>query len=153
VVIWHLAQANVARLVAPIDDVRLADFVAAFDPVYAAADRAPGFIWRLSADTDPDSVTAFDWDASSDAGVIFNMSVWDTIESLEAFIYGADHLRVLRRRREWFERMREAYSACWWIPAGQQPTTDEAEDRVRRLRADGPMPYAFTLRDHFPAPA
>ncbi len=150
---WHVAQANVARLVAPIDDVRVADFVAAFEPVYAASDRAPGFVWRLSAEADADSVTAFDWDAATDAGVIFNMSVWDTIEHLEAFIYGVDHLPVLRRRREWFERMLVPYSACWWIPAGQRPTPEEAESRVRRLRTDGPTPYAFTLRARFPAPA
>jgi hypothetical protein len=152
-VTWHLAQANVARLVAPIDDVRLVDFVAAFDPVYAASDRAPGFVWRLSAAAAPDEVTGFEWDATTDAGVIFNMSVWDTIEHLEAFIYGPDHLPVLRRRRDWFERMSVAYSACWWIPAGERPTTGDAESRVRRLRTDGPTQYAFTLRARFPSPA
>jgi hypothetical protein len=59
---------------------------------------------------------------------------------------------VLRRRREWFELMGEAYSALWWVPAGTVPTTDDAEERVRGLRAHGPAPHAFTLRQHYPAP-
>jgi hypothetical protein len=32
------------------------------------------------------------------------------------------------------------------------PTTQEAEDRVLRLREFGPTPYAFTLKEQFPPP-
>ena len=96
---FHLAQVNIARLVAPLESPELADFVAALDPVNAVADRA-----------------------------------------------------VLRRHRRWFEQMEDAYTACWWVPTGHEPTADEAEDRVRHLRRRGPSPYAFTLREHFPAP-
>jgi len=60
--------------------------------------------------------------------------------------------QVLRRRRRWFERMTEAYTALWWIPRGHLPTTAEAEERVLRLRESGPTPYAFTLNEHFPPP-
>ena len=45
---WHLAQLNIARLMAPLDSPQVADFVAALDPVNALADSAPGFVWRLS---------------------------------------------------------------------------------------------------------
>ena len=48
--------------------------------------------------------------------------------------------------------MAEAQTALWWIPRGHTPTTDEAEERVIRLREFGPTPYAFTLKEHFPAP-
>jgi hypothetical protein len=51
---WHddgvdylLAQVNIGRLLAPLDSAQLADFVAALDPVNAAAEAAPGFVWRL----------------------------------------------------------------------------------------------------------
>ena len=80
------------------------------------------------------------------------MSVWESVEALAAFVYVGPHLAVLRRRREWFERMSESYSALWWVPAGVRPSTADAEDRIRRLRADGPAPAAFTLRQHFPPP-
>ena len=44
----HLAQLNIARLMAPLDSPQVADFVAALDPVNAQADSATGFVWRLS---------------------------------------------------------------------------------------------------------
>jgi Domain of unknown function (DUF3291) len=148
-----LAQVNIARLRAPLDSPDLADFVAALDPVNAAAETAPGFVWRLQTeDGNATSILAFDWDAGTSAGVIVNMSVWESVEDLAAFVYSGSHRPVLRRRRDWFERMEQAYAALWWIPAGGVPTTEDAEDRVRYLRAHGPSPYAFTLRVHFPAP-
>jgi Domain of unknown function (DUF3291) len=39
---YVLAQVNVARMLAPMDSPLLADFVAALEPVNAAADAAPG---------------------------------------------------------------------------------------------------------------
>jgi uncharacterized protein DUF3291 len=68
------------------------------------------------------------------------------------FVYGEMHRQVMRRRCEWFQPMKEAYTACWWMPAGKHPTTDDAEDRIRHLRAHGPTSYAFTLRTSYPAP-
>jgi hypothetical protein len=151
---FELAQVNVARLGAPLDDPTLADFVAALDPVNAAADEAPGFIWRLQTeDGNATAIRAFTWDTAGSAGVIVNMSVWTDAETLAAFVYGEMHRQVLRRRSEWFSRMQEAWTACWWVPEGQRPTTDEAERRIRHLRAHGPTPQAFTLRHSFPAPS
>ena len=40
----RLAQVNVSRLLAPLDDPRLAPFVEALEPVNARADAAPGFV-------------------------------------------------------------------------------------------------------------
>jgi Domain of unknown function (DUF3291) len=150
---YLLAQVNIARLRAPLDSPLLADFVAALDPVNAAADVAPGFVWRLQTpEGNATSVRAFDWDAGSSAGVIVNMSVWRSVEDLAAYVYSDVHRQVLRRRRQWFERMAEAYTALWWVPRGRLPTTEEAEERVRYLRDFGPTPFAFTLREHFPVP-
>lgn len=148
-----LAQVNIGRLRAPLDSPALADFVAALDPVNAAAEAAPGFVWRLQTeDGNATSVRAFEWDIAGSAGVIVNMSVWESVEALAAFVYSHQHRPVLRRRREWFEPMTEAYTALWWIRRGTTPTTAEAEGKVRRLRAHGPTPLAFTLRVHFPPP-
>jgi hypothetical protein len=49
--------------------------------------------------------------------------------------------------------MTDAYAAVWWIPRGHIPTVGEAEERVRHLRAHGPTPYVFTLKEHFPPPS
>jgi Domain of unknown function (DUF3291) len=150
---YVLAQVNIGRLQAPLDSPRLAGFMAALDPVNAVADAAPGFVWRLQTeDGNATAVRAFEWDVAGSAGVIMNMSVWESVEALAAFVYSDTHRSVLRRRREWFQPMAEAYTAMWWIPGGRVPTTDDAEDRVRYLRAHGPTAYAFTLRQHFPPP-
>ena len=151
---YALAQVNVGRLLAPLDSPRLADFVAGLDPVNAVADAAPGFVWRLQTeDGNATAVRAFGQDAEgADGGILVNMSVWESVEALGAYVYGEAHRAVLRRRREWFEQMKDAYAALWWIPRGHIPPVREAEDRVRHLRAHGPTPYAFTLRTHFPPP-
>ena len=157
---WHddgvdylLAQVNIGRLLAPLDSAQLADFVAALDSVNAAADGAPGFVWRLQTeDGNATAVQAFGWDRAGSAGVLVNMSVWESVEALAAYVYSDTHRQVLKRRRRWFERMAEAYAALWWIPAGHTPTTAEAEGRVLHVRESGPTPYAFTLREHFPRP-
>ena len=157
---WHddgvgyvLAQVNIARLRAPLDSPVLADFVAALDPVNAAADAASGFVWRLQTeDGNATAVRAFEWDQAGSAGVIVNLSAWESVEALAAFVYSSAHRGVLRRRRQWFVPMAEAYTALWWIPRSSVPTTLDAEERVRHLRAHGPTLYAFTLREHFPPP-
>ena len=145
----QLAQINVARLLAPIDAPETADFVTALAPVNAQADGAPGFVWRLQ--TESGDATAVR--ASDDPLVIVNLTVWESVEALEAFAYReASHLAVLRRRREWFERATEAVTALWWVPTGHLPTVDEALDRLALLRAQGPSPEAFTFRERFAAP-
>ena len=150
---YLLAQVNIGRMREPLDSPLLADFVAALDPVNAAADAAPGFIWRLQTeDGNATAVHAFEWDQAGSAGVLVNMSVWESVEALAAYVYSDTHRQVLRRRRQWFERMAEAYAALWWVPRGHIPATDEAEERVLHLRKFGPTPYAFTLKEHFPPP-
>jgi hypothetical protein len=151
---YVVAQVNIARLLAPLDSPRLADFVAGLAPVNAVADGAPGFVWRLQTDEgDATSLRVFEDDAEgADGGILVNMSVWETVEDLAAFVYGPAHRAVLRRRREWFEQMRDIYTALWWIPRGHIPTTGEAEDRIRYLRAHGPTAHAFTMRVPFPPP-
>jgi Domain of unknown function (DUF3291) len=151
---YVIAQVNIGRLVAPVDTPRIAGFVAALGAVNAAADGAPGFVWRMQTeDGDATAVRGFAEDAvGAPGGVIINMSVWESVEALATYVYGDTHRAVLRRRREWFEQMKAAYSALWWVPRGHVPTVAEAEDRVRHLRAHGPTAHAFTLRVQFPPP-
>ncbi len=145
---YHLAQCNIGRLRAPLDTPQLAGFVAALAPVNALADRAPGFVWRLQTDDgDATAIRPFDDDM-----VAVNMSVWESMEALAAFTYSGEHRDVMRRRREWFERLSEAYLVLWWIPAGTFPTVEDARARLERLRKHGPSPDGFTFRAPFPSP-
>jgi hypothetical protein len=145
---FQLAQLNIGRLAAPLTSPQLQGFVDALDPINALADAAPGFVWRLQTeDGDATAVRAYDDDL-----LIVNMSVWESLESLADFVYRSDHQQVMRGRRQWFDRMVEAYMVLWWIPAGHRPAVDEATDRLARLRANGPTPEAFTFRVPFPPP-
>jgi Domain of unknown function (DUF3291) len=142
---WHLAQLNVGRMVAPTTAPEVADFMAALHPINDLADDAPGFVWRLQTDAgNATDIYAFD-----DPLLLLNMSVWTSIEALRAFTYSSAHIDVLRRRREWFERLEAAHLVLWWIPTGHIPTVSEAIERLERLRRDGPTAAAFTFRVPF----
>lgn len=145
----HLAQVNVARLLAPLDSPQLADFVAWLEPINALPETSPGFVWRLQTEAgDATSIRAFD-----DAAILVNMSVWETPEALEAFVYRSRHTEVFRRRREWFERSAEAFVALWWVPVGHRPDVAEAGAKLQLLRDVGPSVDAFTIRQRYPPPA
>ena len=80
------------------------------------------------------------------------MSVWTDAQSLSPFVFSSSHVEIMRRRREWFERMAEAYLVLWWVPEGRIPTTDEAVARLAHLREHGATPHAFDFRHAFPPP-
>ncbi len=141
----QLAQLNIALGQAVIDDPVMAEFVAALDAVNALADAAPGFVWRLQdEDGNATSIRAYD-----DERMIVNLSVWESAESLWAFVYESDHLDVMRRRREWFARLPHSHLVLWWVPDGERPTVAESVARLEHLRAHGPTPRAFTFKRRF----
>lgn len=141
---FHIAEVNIALAQAPVDSPLLAEFKALLDPINKLADSSPGFVWRLQTeDGDSTGIRGFD-----DDRIIVNLSVWESIQQLAEFVYRSGHVDVMRRRREWFERIRQ-YVALWWIPAGHLPTVAEAEERLEHLRAHGPTPSAFTFKRHF----
>ncbi|AKZ58119.1 hypothetical protein SAM23877_5074 [Streptomyces ambofaciens ATCC 23877] len=146
---YELAQVNISRLKSPLDSPQLKDFVDALDPVNASADAAEGFVWRLQSE----SGNATDVPFFGDDWLIVNLTVWRDADALTAFMYQGRHREMLARRREWFERLAEAVTTLWWVPAGHRPTVAEAESRLLHLRTHGPTPYAFTLRTSFPAGA
>ena len=144
---YHLAQVNIARMLAPLDSSVMASFVAMLDEVNALADRSPGFVWRLQGD-EGNATYLRPYD---DDRILFNLSVWESIEQLKAFVYKAGHGEAMRRRRDWFERVDGPYVALWWVPAGPIPTVGEAKQRLEHLREHGDSAHAFSLRRTFAA--
>jgi len=145
---YQLAQVNVGIIKGPMDSPVMAEFAANLNRINALADGFPGFVWRLQTEEgDATSIRPFE-----NANLLVNMSVWRDVESLNKYVYSSAHVEVMRRRREWFERMDEAYLALWWIPAGHRPTIAEAIAKLELLRAKGPTVEAFTFRRAFPSP-
>ena len=144
----QIAQLNVARAVAPLDDPRLADFMALLDEVNLLAERSPGFVWRLQGA----SGSATDVSVGDDPRVIVNLTVWESADDLFAFTYRSGHREVFARRFEWFERREGPSVALWWQPPGTIPTIEEAFRRLQLLADHGPTPEAFTFKQRFAPP-
>jgi len=145
---FHLAQVNIARLRAPIDDPLLAGFVARLGDVNALADAAPGFVLRLQ--TDAGNATALH--PYDDDLILFNLSVWESPERLRDFVYRSAHVEVMRQRKSWFERFDGAYYALWWVPSGHIPSIDEAKERVDHVRTHGDCAHSFSFARLYPPP-
>ena len=146
--IYELAQLNVGVIKAPIDSPVMAEFVANLDRINALAERTPGFVWRLQ--TEEGNATAIR--PYEDERIAVNMSVWRDVESLNKYVYSSEHVQIMRRRREWFEKMDQAFLVLWWVPKGHRPTIEEAKAKLEMLRAKGPSAEAFTFRQAFPSP-
>ena len=146
---YHLAQVNIGRFRAPIGDPIMEGFRTQLEPINALADSSPGFVWRLQTeDGDATAIRPY----PDDDLMAINMSVWETLESLQQFVYQSAHVAPLRARREWFEHLDRPILVMWWIPAGRIPTVADAQERLAHLTEHGPTPYAFTFRTPFPAP-
>jgi uncharacterized protein DUF3291 len=145
---FQIAQVNIARMRAPLDDPLLAGFVAKLEDINALADSSPGFVWRLKTDAgNATSLRPYD-----DDRILFNLSVWANPEDLREFVYRSAHAGVMRQRKSWFERFDGMYYALWWVTVGHIPSIDEAKCRLEYLRAHGESVRAFSFAKLFPAP-
>jgi hypothetical protein len=144
---YELAQLNIATMKEPLESPGMADFVANLDRINALAECSPGFVWRLKGDgADATTLRPLGPD------VIVNMSVWTDVASLNTYVFKSAHVEIMRRRKEWFARMREAYAVLWWVRKGHRPTVAEAIEKLELLRANGPTKDAFTFKKAFPSP-
>ena len=98
---FRLAQVNIGRFRAPIDDPIMKGFRDLLNPINALADRTPGFVWRLQ--TEDGDATAIRPDVQADRNgdqqcgaatmanlaprqsnpcLLMNLTVWRGFESL-----------------------------------------------------------------------
>ena len=142
---YHLAQVNIGRISAPLDDPRMADFVNNLVRINTLGHNTPGFVWQLL--TEAGDSTGFH--VFEDERILLNMTVWENVEALYDFTYRSHHVDFFRRRREWFEKFDGVYLVLWWVPAGHHPTPEEAKEKLAYLEAHGPTPLAFTFKKRF----
>lgn len=153
---FHLAQVNVAYARGAQDDPAMAEFIARLDEINELAERSPGFVWRYISDTRDPQQREF-----ADPLVLFNMSVWDSVDALHAFTYKTAHAQVFAARRKWFGDWKDYVQALpelgpdapllalWWLAAGQVPTPADGIARLRLLGHKGPHADAFTFKRLF----
>jgi Domain of unknown function (DUF3291) len=143
---YHIAQVNIAHMRGSLDDPIMAEFVSFLDEINVLADRSPGFVWRLQNEAGNATYLR----PYADDRILFNLSVWQSIEQLKEYVYKSAHGDVMRRRREWFEKFDGMYMALWWVKAGHIPTVEEAKQRLDYLREHGESVQAFTFKNIFP---
>lgn len=138
--IYHVVHANIAKMRAPFDDPRMAGFVARADEIDALAQASPGFIAQPTPPDEGDIYTG---------QTLLNLSIWESVESLERFVYQGDHALSLERRAEWFEHPEGPNYVLFWMLAGDVPTESEVKRRLDSLVAHGPTPFAFNFHQRF----
>ena len=144
----YLAQLNIAEMRYADDDPSMADFIHALDEVNAAAEQAPGFIWRLKDNSNnATAIRIFDRD-----DFLVNMSMWTSVEALKAYVLSEPHMKIMRRRSEWFHRPSQPNLVLWWQPRSEPPSVALAENKLQQLREHGPRPTAFNFQAPYPPP-
>ena len=138
----HLVQLNIATLVAPEGDPRVAPFFENLERINQLGDESPGFVWRLEGDEGAGATDIKAWD---DPLMILNLTVWESVDALKTYAYKTEHVELFKRRAEFFEPHDGPHLAMWWIPEGEVPTVEDAIERLSHLAEHGPTERAFTF--------
>ncbi|WP_071796928.1 DUF3291 domain-containing protein [Natronohydrobacter thiooxidans] len=138
----HLAQLNIGRLVAPTDDPRVAEFMAALDRVNGIGKRSPGFVWMMEGSGEPGRGNT-ETCIAGDPQLVSNLTVWTDVASLEAFVWNTVHRQFYARRAEWFQVLGAQHFVMWWVAAGHRPTLDEGLARLEHMKTHGASEHAF----------
>ncbi|WP_406683649.1 DUF3291 domain-containing protein [Seonamhaeicola sp. MEBiC1930] len=141
---FYLAQVNVAKRLAPMDDPIMQDFINNVDRINTIADEAEGFVWRMKDEDKDLGAKIF-----QDETLLINMSVWTDIDALFNYTYKTGHLEVFKRKKEWFSKVQMKHMAFWYVPVGYQPNFYDAKERLDYLNTNGDTPYSFTFKKRF----
>jgi hypothetical protein len=141
----HVAQLNIGRFLYPTGDPRMAGFMDNLDLINALAERSEGFVWRLKDDAgNATAIRPF-----PDPEMAVNLSVWETVEALEKFVWNTVHARFYNGKGAWFQKMTTPHFVMWFVPAGHIPGLEEAKSRLEGLTRNGDSDEAFGW-EHLP---
>ena len=97
------------------------------DRVNAIAERSPGFVWRLKDESNnATALRPFD-----DPNMVVNMSVWESVEALERFVWATVHKQFYDRKGDWFEKLAEPHFVMWPIRGGHIPGPRRGQGEAR----------------------
>ena len=138
----QLAELNIGRLLAPTDDPRVAEFMVNLDRINGLGKRMPG-VTVYSHKNQVLGTGNTDAKIEGDPQFVSNLTVWESLETLERFVWGTIHKQFYERRQEWFEVLGEMHFVMWWVPEAHRPTLDEAQMRLQHLKDNGDSDHAF----------
>jgi hypothetical protein len=140
----HLVQLNIADAQYATEAPEMVGFTGRIEAINALADRADGFVWRMTDDGPGDGALALRHEGFG-PDTLVNMSVWEDIQSLYHFVYKTAHTKVMREERQNFHRLPTEHMVLWWAEEGHVPTLDEAYAKLSLLRENGALPAAFSF--------
>lgn len=136
----------------PVND----EFFSSEPAIWAAMERADGFIARAGYEDEPgteiwgEQVFPKYWTDNGDGWAPSTISLWQDLESALAAVYRGVHADIMRLGHL-FQSDTADYPpyVLWWVPKEHQPDWDEAVERLELLGDDGPTLEAFTFKAAF----
>lgn len=138
----HLAELNIGRLLAPVNDPRVKEFMDNLDRVNGLGKRMPGFVWMMEGSGEPGTGNTANA-IGDDPQFVTNLTVWQDAPSLEKFVWGTIHKQFYERRQEWFKVLGQEHFVMWWVPEKHRPTQQEALERLEHRKTHGDSDHAF----------
>ncbi|WP_264566405.1 DUF3291 domain-containing protein [Flavobacterium sp. N3904] len=146
---YQLAEINIARMKGVnIHDPIMKEFVDNLDKVNEIAEKSDGFVWRLKDEEN----NATNLNPYNDEQIIVNYSIWESIETLEHYMYKTFHSEFLKRRKEWFQTFGQVSTAMWWIKKREIPDLAEAMEKLDYLQKNGASEIVFNFKQKYPKP-
>ena len=96
---YHLAELNLGRLLAPTDDPRVARFMAALRRVNGMRKRMPSLVWMMEGSGTPGTGNS-KARIGGDPQCVANLTVYESVETLEQFIWNTGHRQFHNRRQD-----------------------------------------------------
>ena len=140
----HLAELNIAVPKYPLDDPRIADFMDNLERINGLAATMPGYVWMHKDDSGHAMNMPTPW-----PDVVANLTVWQSAEQLEHFVWNTVHKKLYNRKAEWFDAMKSHHFVMWFVDEAHRPTLQEAKERLDHLDLHGNSDYAFNW-SHLP---
>ncbi|MDQ7050802.1 MAG: DUF3291 domain-containing protein [Enterobacterales bacterium] len=145
---YHLAQINIAQAKDSMQSPVMDGFVKRLDEINQLAEQSEGFIWRLKTEQgDATGINAFE-----DDRLIINLSLWNNLDSLKHYVYQSVHIDLIQDKKHWFNKIKPAHLALWWIPEGCIPSIEQGKQKLQYLQNHGASASVFTFAKPYPHP-
>ena len=116
--------------------------MANLDRINGLGRRMPGFVWMMEGSGEPGTGNT-EAKIGGDPRFIANLTVWESVETLEQFVWNTVHRQFYERRAEWFELLGEMHFVMWWVEMGHRPSLGEALAKLEHRKTHGDSDAAF----------
>lgn len=144
---YYLAQANAAQMMGPLSSPLMEGMASQIKRINTLAESSSGFVWRIPSATNEQLNPIVDYlHGTAPERIFFNMSVWQSIETLHHFTFESMHRALLHRKGEWIIPSEDASYVLWWVKAGRLPSITEASEKLKSIRSNGSTKLAFDFK-------